>query len=255
MAAKLMHGPVMPSPVDRTYSFGNWLIDCQRRELRYDNDIVPIGSRAFEILEKLVGSAGLLVTKDDLIGSVWSGLTVEDNTLQVHISAVRKALGDDRNLLKTVSGRGYTLAGTWQSGHLDDPATAPVTIPADAPFSSNLPSTRAPLIGREDCMSQLADVLSAYRAVTLVGPGGIGKTKLAIDLARSVAPSFNDSVALVELATLQDAALATSATARALKLASNDKEVSPTSIARAIGTRHLLLVLDNCEHVIEAAAQ
>ncbi|WP_456679119.1 winged helix-turn-helix domain-containing protein [Bradyrhizobium sp. LM6.9] len=91
----------MSSPTDRTYSFGHWLIDCQRRELRYDNVAVPIGSRAFEILEKLVGSAGLLVTKDDLIGSVWSGLTVEDNTLQVHISAVRKALGEDRNLLKT----------------------------------------------------------------------------------------------------------------------------------------------------------
>lgn len=245
----------MSSPVDRTYSFGHWHIDCQRRELRHNNVTVPIGSRAFEILEKLVGSAGLLVTKDDLIGSVWSGLTVEDNTLQVHISAVRKALGDDRNLLKTVSGRGYTLAGTWQSGHLDHPAAAPVTIPADAPFSSNLPSIRAPLIGREDCMSQLADVLSAYRAVTLVGPGGIGKTKLAIELARSVAPAFNDSVALVELATLQDAALAASACARALKLASNDKEVSAASIAQAIGSRRLLLVLDNCEHVIEVAAQ
>src|SRR6185369_17164430 len=169
-----------PSPAVRTYSFGNWLIDCQRRELKCDNITVPIGSRAFEILEKLAGCAGHLVTKDDLIGSVWSGLTVEDNTLQVHVSAVRKALGEDRNRLKTISGRGYSLAGTWRSGHLDHSAAAPVTVPADAPFSSNLPSFRAPLIGREDCLSQLADVLSAYRAVTLVGPGGIGKTKLAI---------------------------------------------------------------------------
>ncbi|WP_342731599.1 winged helix-turn-helix domain-containing protein [Bradyrhizobium sp. B117] len=245
----------MSSPVDRTYSFGRWLIDCQRRELRYNGVTVPIGSRAFEILEKLVGSAGLLVTKDDLIGSVWSGLTVEDNTLQVHISAVRKALGEDRNLLKTVSGRGYTLAGAWRSGPLDHPAAAPVTVPAEATFSNNLPSIRAPLIGREDSLSQLAELLSAYRAVTLVGPGGIGKTKLATELARSVAASFHDSVTLVELATLQDASLVASATARALKLASNDKDVSAASIAQAIGTRRLLLVLDNCEHVIEAAAQ
>lgn len=203
----------MSSPIDRTYSFGHWLIDCQRRELRYDNVTVPIGSRAFEILEKLVGSAGLVVTKDDLIGSIWSGLTVQDNTLQVHISAVRKALGEDRNLLKTISGRGYTLAGAWRSEPLDHPATAPVTVPADAAFSNNLPGNRAPLIGREDCLSQLAELLSAYRAVTLVGPGGIGKTKLAIELARSVASSFNDSVALVELAILQDATLAASACA------------------------------------------
>lgn len=245
----------MSSPIDRTYSFGHWLIDCQRRELRYDNVTVPIGSRAFEILEKLVGSAGLVVTKDDLIGSIWSGLAVQDNTLQVHISAVRKALGEDRNLLKTISGRGYTLAGAWRSEPLDHPATAPVTVPADAAFSNNLPSNRAPLIGREDCLSQLAELLSAYRAVTLVGPGGIGKTKLAIELARSVASSFNDSVALVELAILQDATLAASACARALGLASNDKDVSAASIAEVIGTRRLLLVLDNCEHVIETAAQ
>src|SRR3954469_13824769 len=118
----------MSLPVDRTYSFGHWLIDCQRRELKHDNVTVPIGSRAFEILEKLVDSAGLLVTKDDLIGSVWAGLTVEDNTLQVHVSAVRKALDEDRNLLKTVSGRGYPLAGAWRSGHLDHSLTAPVTI-------------------------------------------------------------------------------------------------------------------------------
>ncbi len=246
----------MSSPADRTYTFGNWLIDCQHRELRHDNVTVPIGSRAFEILEKLAGSAGLLVTKDELIGSVWSGLAVEDNTLQVHISAVRKALGKDRDLLKTISGRGYTLAGSWRSGHLDQPAAAaPVSVPAASSFSSNLPNTRAPLIGREDCLHELADVLSAYRTVTLVGPGGIGKTKLAIELARRVAPSFNDSVALVELATLQDPALATSATGRALRLALSDKDVSAASIAQAIGSRRLLLVLDNCEHVIDAAAQ
>ena len=245
----------MSPPIGRIFSFEHWQIDCQRRELRYDDVTVPIGSRAFEILETLVGSAGLLVTKHDLIRSVWAGLTVEDNTLQVHISAVRKALGEDRNLLKTVSGRGYTLSGDWRSGHLDQPAAAPVPVPVDMPFSNNLPSVRASLIGREDCLSALTDVLSAYRATTLVGIGGIGKTKLAIELARRVAPSFNDSVALVELATLQDATGAASATARALKLASNERQVTPASIAQAIGTRRLLLVLDNCEHVIEAAAQ
>ena len=243
------------SPANRTYAFGNWLIDCQRRELRHDNIAVPIGSRAFELLEKLAESAGLLVTKDELVASVWSGLAVEDNTLQVHISAVRKALGKDRDLLKTVSGRGYTLAGSWRSGHPDHGLAATISAPAASSFSSNLPNVRAPLIGREDSLNELVDILSAYRAVTLVGPGGIGKTKLAIELARRVASSFDDSVALIELATLQDPVLAISATARALKLALSDKNVSPASIAQAIGARRLLLVLDNCEHVIDVAAQ
>ncbi|WP_312016506.1 winged helix-turn-helix domain-containing protein [Bradyrhizobium liaoningense] len=109
---------------------------------------MPIGSRAFELLEKLAESAGLLVTKDELVASVWSGLAVEDNTLQVHISAVRKALGKDRDLLKTVSGRGYTLAGSWRSGHPDHGLAATISAPAASSFSSNLPNVRAPLIGR-----------------------------------------------------------------------------------------------------------
>lgn len=242
------------SPANRTFTFGNWLIDCQRRELRHDNVAVPIGSRAFELLEKLADSAGLLVTKDELIGTVWSGQVVEDNTLQVHISAIRKALGKDRDLLRTVSGRGYTLAGSWRSGHPDHGAATTISAPSSS-FSSNLPNVRAPLIGREDCLTELVDILSAYRSVTLVGPGGIGKTKLAIELARHVASSFGESVALIELASLQDPALAIAAAARALKLALNDKNVSPASIAEAIGTRRLLLVLDNCEHVIDVAAQ
>lgn len=175
------------SPANRTFTFGNWLIDCQRRELRHDNVAVPIGSRAFELLEKLADSAGLLVTKDELIGTVWSGQVVEDNTLQVHISAIRKALGKDRDLLRTVSGRGYTLAGSWRSGHPDHGAATTISAPSSS-FSSNLPNVRAPLIGREDCLTELVDILSAYRSVTLVGPGGIGKTKLAIELARPVAP-------------------------------------------------------------------
>ncbi len=243
------------SPAGRTYAFGNWLIDCQHRELRHDNVAVPIGSRAFEILEKLASSSGLLVTRDELIETVWSGLTVESNTLQVHISAVRKALGKDRDLLKTVSGRGYALAGSWRSQPIALEATAPVTVQAESRFSSNLPNARAPLIGREDCLSQLHDVLSAYRAVTLVGPGGIGKTKLAIELARCAASTYGNSVALIELGTLQDPALVASATARTLGLALSEQDISAACIARTIGSRRLLLVLDNCEHVIDAAAQ
>src|SRR5580698_10848244 len=74
---------------------------------------VPIGSRAFEIVEILVGAAGELVTKDEIFGRVWPGAIVEDNTIQVHISAIRKALGADRGMLKTASGRGYRLLGAW----------------------------------------------------------------------------------------------------------------------------------------------
>src|SRR6204780_2071238 len=97
------------------YQAGECEIDLARRELRTRGVPVPIGGRAFEIIDVLVQSAGELVTKNDLMARVWPGVIVEDNTLQFHISAIRKALGSDRGILKTASGRGYRLLGAWTS--------------------------------------------------------------------------------------------------------------------------------------------
>src|SRR6516162_4150934 len=95
------------------YASGDCEIDLARRELRILGSVVPIGGRAFEIIEVLVQSAGELVAKDGLMNRVWPGAVVMDNTLQVHAAAVRKALGPYRGLLKTESGRGYRLVGDW----------------------------------------------------------------------------------------------------------------------------------------------
>ena len=91
------------------YELDEWEVDLARRELRARGVPVPIGGSAFEIIEVLVQSAGELVTKNDLSARVWPGAIVEDNTLQFHISAIRKALGSDRGILKTMSGRGHLL--------------------------------------------------------------------------------------------------------------------------------------------------
>ena len=94
------------------YDAGAWEVDGDRRELRAHGRMVPIGSRAFQIIEMLAESAGQVVTKDELVAHVWRGTTVEDNTLQVHISAIRKALGPDRTLLKDGLGQGLQAFGT-----------------------------------------------------------------------------------------------------------------------------------------------
>src|SRR5580704_1105124 len=99
------------------YALGECEIDVGRRELRVQGATVPIGGRAFEIIEVLAQSAGHLVTKNELIDRIWPGAIVSDNTLHVHISAVRKALGSDRAMLKTESGRGYRLLGDWSIRH------------------------------------------------------------------------------------------------------------------------------------------
>jgi predicted ATPase/DNA-binding winged helix-turn-helix (wHTH) protein len=233
-------------------------LDLARREMRVRGVVVPLGNRAFDILEVLAGAAGELVGKDDLMQRIWPGAIVEENTLQVHISAIRKALGAERSLLQTTSGRGYRLLGHWQTRRdrpaAERPAVAAVP-PSPVPLRrNNFPAPMGELIGRAPTVQRLRDLLSAYRAVTLTGPGGIGKTALALEVARGLFPEFQGEGCLVELAALADAALVPSAVAAALGLTLAGDAVSAEAVARAIGDRRLILVLDNCEHVVDGAA-
>lgn len=239
------------------YATGEWEIDLDRRELRARGMPVPLGGRAFEIIEVLIKSVGELVTKDELLSQIWPGAIVEENTLQVHISALRKALGPDRGLLKTISGRGYRLLGTWApraSGAVLRNNTSQIHAASGTTFQTNLPEPTSELIGRDAVGQHLRNLLSAYRVVTLTGPGGIGKTRLALEVVRNLAADFHGDRFLIELASLSDPGLLPSAVARVMGLRLGDDAASLT-VAQLTGSRKLLLVLDNCEHVIEAAAQ
>jgi len=238
------------------YAYEQWEIDLARRELRSRGIPVPLGGRAFEIVTVLVQSATELVTKDHMMERVWPGAVVGDGTLHVHISAVRKALGQDRAMLKTVSGRGYRLLGSWtpqQREATAAPVYSPLTRTSGAQPANNLPPLINRLVGRAAAAQFVRDLVSAYRVVTLTGPGGIGKTSLAIKAVRYLLPDFEDGGWLVELASLSDPGLVPSTVASTLGLKLIDK-ISAESVARAVGGRHLLLVLDNCEHVIDAVA-
>ncbi|MEA2822345.1 MAG: hypothetical protein QOJ86_4349 [Bradyrhizobium sp.] len=238
------------------YACEQWEIDLGRRELRSHGIPVPLGSRAFEIVTVLVQSATELVTKDDLMERVWPGAIVGEGTLHVHVSAVRKALGPDRAMLKTVSGRGYRLLGSWTPRQREATATpvySSLTRTHTASPPTNFPPLMTRLIGRAEAAQLVRDLVSAYRVVTLTGPGGIGKTSLAIKAVRYLLSDFEDGGWIVELAALSDPGLVPSTVAATLglKLAG---EISAESVARAVAGRHLLLVLDNCEHLIDAVA-
>jgi predicted ATPase/DNA-binding winged helix-turn-helix (wHTH) protein len=239
------------------YEAGSWEIDAGQRELRRSGVPVAIGSRAFRVIEKLVESAGQLVSKDDLIAHVWPGADVGENTLQVHIAAIRKALGLDRTMLRTASGRGYRLLGGWRLRTADESKQGENRDQArrTALPSTNLPARVTTLVGRSNAFELLRDLLTAYRIVTLTGVGGIGKTVLATEVARSVTGDFDEGVWIVELAGLSDSSLVASATAGTIGLRLNSETISPEAVARAVGERELLLVLDNCEHVVIAAAE
>ncbi len=239
------------------YSADACEIDLARRELRVLDSPVPMGGRAFEIIEILAQSAGELVTKGEILDRIWPGAIVSENTLHVHAGAIRKALGPYRNLLKTESGRGYRLLGDWSVRRLD--AAKPPTglrrmrVSGESPVS-NFPVTVTRLTGRAAAVARLRDLISAYRLVTLTGPGGIGKTALALKVTRGVVGEFTDGGWLVELASLSDPALVPAAVAGVLKLGSGPNRVTPEAIGGAIADKKLLLVLDNCEHLIAAVA-
>ena len=239
------------------YACEPWELDLGRRELRSRGTPVVLGHRAFEIVEVLARAGGQLVTKDHLMERIWRGSIVGDGTLHVHISAVRKALGPDRSMLKTSHGRGYRLLGGWTVQH--GQATEPPPVPQPRHRTAERPTTNFPaivsqLVGRSTAVQRVHDLVSAYRVVTLTGPGGIGKTALALKAARDLLGDFEHGGWLVELASLSDAALAPSTVASVLDLTLGGERVTAESLARGIGDRHLLLVLDNCEHLIDGVA-
>jgi predicted ATPase len=160
-------------------------------------------------------------------------------------------------LLKTETGRGYRLLGDWTIQRYEAAGTPvgsqPVRVGGEFPVT-NFPAVVTPLIGRSAAVAQLQGLLSAYRAVTLTGPGGIGKTSLALNTARAVVGEFADGGWLVELASVSDPALVPTAVASVLSLPNEPGGLSPEALARGVGDKKLLLVLDNCEHLIGAVA-
>ena len=171
--------------------------------------------------------------------------------------AFRKTPGPYRGLLKTKSRRSDRLLGNWMVRH-HDAAVPPVglqkiQVTGDSP-TTNFPLVGTRLIGRSAAAQQVRDLVSAHRVVTLTGPGGIGKTVLAMKVARRVLGEFDDGGWLVELASLSDPDLLPSTVARVLGLNLAGRQVSAEAVARSVCEQNLLLVLDNCEHVIEAAA-
>lgn len=231
-----------------------WEIDSVRRELRLRGKPVVLGGRAFEIVAALAQAAGEVVTKDDLMARVWPDVTVGENTLHVHIHAIRKALGADRGMLKSISGHGYRLVGAWTAKQGAAPRAARPAARLVGQLPSNLPENVNQLIGRSGPVQRVRDLISAYRVVTLTGSGGIGKTTLVAEAARHLLADFEHGAWVVELASLSDVALAPAMVAAVLNLTIGGERVGPDSLANAIGDRQLLLVLDNCEHLIDAAA-
>ncbi|WP_416270134.1 winged helix-turn-helix domain-containing protein (plasmid) [Burkholderia cepacia] len=223
---------------------GTLHVFLDRREIRSNGKLLRIGSRAFEILELLIRANGALVSKDEIMQRVWPHTVVEENNLQVHIAALRKALADDRNLIVTVPGRGYRLVG----GRTD------VAPPVRA-VTSRLTAAPTALVGREQTVAEVLAALDTARVVTLVGAGGIGKTRLALEAAMRAEARFPDGAAFVSLATVAAPQFVPDALAAALGIAQPAGSLTLEAVLASVANRRMLLVLDNCEHLLDAAAR
>jgi predicted ATPase len=189
---------------------------------------------------------------------VWPDWIVEKNSLQAQISALRAAFGAERGLIRTISGRGYQFTGEIRilAANPDERASAGAAAgePAAALPPTNLPESVSELIGRDAERSEILSLAAAHRLVTLTGTGGIGKTRLALAVARRLLPEFAHGVWLAEFSPLSDPGLVPATVAAAVRLELGGAEVSARRVAQALVDRRLLLVLDTCEHVIAAAA-
>jgi predicted ATPase/DNA-binding winged helix-turn-helix (wHTH) protein len=234
--------------------FGRFRLHRRDRVLLADSEKLDLGARAIDVLLALIDAGGTMLSKDALLIRVWPDAIVEENNLHVQIFALRRALGADRDLIKTVPRHGYRFTGVVTPA----PGSALPGHVGPAPTVSsvrNLPIQVGELIGRETDLPQVVELQTTYRLVTLAGPGGIGKTSLALAAAWRLVDHFPDGVRLADLATLADPDLILSTIAAALDLPRSPSALLPEHVAASLQSRQLLLVLDNCEHLIEPVAR
>ncbi|HEX3666540.1 MAG TPA: winged helix-turn-helix domain-containing protein [Rhizomicrobium sp.] len=236
------------------YCFGRFTLDPCERTLYADGVPVALGSTDFRVLLALVEDAGAIVTKSQLISRVWGPVAVTDNALYFHISVLRRALGED--CIQNEQRRGYRFVVPVQRKERASSRSEGNVREGNLPsfWSENARGTPARLIGRNEQLLIASNLLAQSRLVTLTGPGGVGKTTLALQAAAEAASGFANGVWLVELAALSDADLVPDAIASTLRVRIGARAAPLDILARHLERKSLLIVLDNCEHVIAAAA-
>src|SRR5258706_1503840 len=232
--------------------FGPFELNVAERSLKKANQVIPLGGRAYDILTALLENAGEVVAKATLIAKAWPDVTVEEGSLRVHLSALRKALGDGQfgnKYIANIQGHGYSFI-------------APVTrLPADRDSGnasagfSNLPPALGRMVGRDNVVLEIQGLLQTeQRLITILGAGGMGKTTVALAVGHSALADFSGSVFFVDLSTVRNRQQVIGAIASAigLDLRFVDLKVALLDFLRP---RRALIILDSYEHLIAETAE
>ncbi|KAA2238242.1 ATP-binding protein [Salinarimonas soli] len=234
----------------KIFRFGPFHLNTAERILLKNGEPVEIGARALDLLRALVSRPNQNLSKRELIDEVWPDVVVEEGSLRVHIGALRKVLGDGEDgarYIATLAGRGYCFVAPVAFGEAEPKAAA------EAATGIQLPARLGRMVGRNSSVNTITALLADSRFVTIVGSGGVGKTTLAVAVGHEMLDSFNGAVVFVDLGALNDPAFVAPSVASVLGLSVQSDDPTPSLIAY-LKDKRIFLVLDNCEHVVEAAA-
>ena len=226
--------------------FGPFRFFPAERRLLKGETPVQVGSRELDILIALVERAGEVVTKRELFARVWPDVIVEESSLRVHIAGLRKVLSDGNDQTRyivNVPGRGYSFVASLTG----------TKAPATRIWARELPRNAARIIGRDGDIIAVAELVAKHRFVTVVGPGGVGKTTLGLAVANAYSEAFADGVCFVDLSLNVGGQAVADSVVSALELVA--KASNPTaSILDHIRDREMMLILDSCETAVSDAA-
>jgi len=244
-------------------AFGPFVLDRSRKQLLESGKPLRLGGRAFDLLEALAERSGEVLSRQELEARVWPRTIVEETSLRVHISALRKILGDGvggARYIANVPGRGYSfVVPVVVVDMAREPIAPAIAVVASTPpppvrRAHNLPARLNHAIGRSSVTRALGERLATRRLVSVVGPGGMGKTTVALSIAEEQVGHYPDGVWFVDLAPLTDPARVPLAFAAALQIAVTAADPWAT-LREPLSRSRMLVILDNCEHVIDAAAR
>lgn len=245
------HHPTDARADDTTISFGSFRLDCARRLLSKKGEPVRVGARALDLLIGLVNRAGEVVSQQDLVALAWRGVVVNEAGVRVHIAALRRALGDGRDgarYIINISGRGYSfVAPIARKGHAQ--SVSPASHPPRP--TGRVPRLPRLLVGRDDLVNSLSELLLERRFISIIGSGGIGKTTTAVAIADKLRAEFgDDDIAFVDFGAISEPDLVAGAVISAVGCM--PAGANPIGeLLDFLSDKRALIVFDSCEHLLD----